>query len=145
VISIWIYAGVNNTVGHTTCSVYALKSHILQTRLIGHTTCQICALEVTNRSVVWFFVKNPSCAGHVRSVGLFFAFNPWPKIMWYNFILLIFFRVNCKKKVQIKIFFLKSAFLPRAPEFPVTKQSRKSHELIGRDYSKKLKIDFFFT
>jgi hypothetical protein len=51
--------GVNDTVGHTTCLVYALKSHILQTRLTGHTTCKTCAPEVTNRSVVclFFFVK----------------------------------------------------------------------------------------
>jgi hypothetical protein len=67
---------VNDTVGHTTCLVCALKSHILQTRLTGHTTCETCALKVTNRSVIRFFVKNPSCAGHVRSVGLFFAFKP---------------------------------------------------------------------
>jgi hypothetical protein len=40
-----------------------------------------------------------------------------------------------KKQVQIKIFFLSQLFYRRAPEFPVTKQSRKSHELIGRDYS----------
>jgi hypothetical protein len=48
---------VNDTVGHTTYRVCALKSHILQTRLTGHTTCETCALEVINRSVVRFFYK----------------------------------------------------------------------------------------
>jgi hypothetical protein len=48
---------VNDIVGHITCPVCALKSHILQTRLTGHTTCETCALEVTNRLVVRFFVK----------------------------------------------------------------------------------------
>jgi hypothetical protein len=101
---------VNDTVGHTTCPVCSLKSHILQTRLTGHTTCETCALEVTNRSVVRFFVKKPI----MRWAWLdsFLHLTPWPKIMWYNFIFLIFFRVNCKKKVRIKIFFSQSAFLP---------------------------------
>jgi hypothetical protein len=68
---------VNDTVGHTTCSVYALKSHILQTRLTGYTTCETCALEVTNPSVVRFFVKTTH---HTLSmVGLFFAFNSLAK------------------------------------------------------------------
>jgi hypothetical protein len=84
-----------------------------------------------------FYKKNDHALGMWGQLDSFFAFNPWPKIMWYNFILLIFFRVNCKKKVQIKIFFLSQLFYRRAPEFPVTKQSRKSRELIGRDYSKK--------
>jgi hypothetical protein len=65
----------------------------------------------------------------------FLHLTPWPKIMWYNFIFLIFFKVNCKKTSSNQDFFLSQLFYRRAPEFPVTKQSWKSRELIGRDYS----------
>jgi hypothetical protein len=96
---------VNDIVGHTTCLVCALKSHILQTRLTGQTTCETRALEVTNRSVVRFFVKNQLCWACEVSWILFLHLTPWPKIMWYNFILLIFFRVNCKKTSSNQDFF----------------------------------------
>jgi hypothetical protein len=58
-----MYLRVNDTVGHITCHVCALKSHILQTRLTGHTTCKTCAPEVTNRSAVPFFVKTHQAPG----------------------------------------------------------------------------------
>jgi hypothetical protein len=68
--------GVNDAVGHTTCHVCALKSHILQTRIIGHTTCKTCAPEVTNRFAVRFFVKTHYTLGTWGQLDFFFAFYP---------------------------------------------------------------------
>jgi hypothetical protein len=92
---------VNDTVGHTTCLVCALKSHILQTRLTGHTTCETCAPKVTNRSVIRFFVK-PIIRGQLD----FFAFNPLAENYVVQFHSSNFLReVNCKKKSKSRFFF----------------------------------------
>jgi hypothetical protein len=92
---------VNNTVGHTTCLVCALKSYILQTRLTGHTTCETCAPKVTNRSVIRFFVK-PIIRGQLD----FFAFNPLAENYVVQFHSSNFLReVNCKKKSKSRFFF----------------------------------------
>jgi hypothetical protein len=88
---VYIGGGVNDTVGHTTCPTCALKSHILQTQLTGHTTCETCALEITNWFIARFFVKITNHAlGTWDQLDIFLHLTPCLKIMWYNFIFLIF-------------------------------------------------------
>jgi hypothetical protein len=115
IVSFYLLFGVNDTVGHTTCPVCALKSHILQTRLTGHITCETRAPKVTNRSVIRFFVK-PIMRGQL---DFFLHLTHWLKIMWYSFILLIFCqRLTAKKKSPNQDFFYR-----RELEFSVTMKS----------------------
>jgi hypothetical protein len=61
----WRKLGVNGTRGHTTCSICALKSHMLQNELTGHITCETCAPEITKWFDAWFLAKT----GHALSRG----------------------------------------------------------------------------
>jgi hypothetical protein len=53
--------GVNDTHGHSTCSVCTLKSHFLQIKLTDHTTCKYVQPWSQNGSLAGFLPKkNPT-------------------------------------------------------------------------------------